>query len=931
MPLSLPVYSSEGKNPGHRDVLKFFLLLYIPMALALSGLLYGFLSISAPAVSLAQFPRALALYLVTLILLALLAYYLAWGLSRRRQLRQAVAENEARLWKRNGLLERIFSNVQAHLAYLDPDFNFIRVNQTYAAADGKIPEFFPGKNHFTLYPNTENEAIFRNVVESGVPYVAYAKPFEYPEHPERGVTYWDWSLVPVKGEADKVVGLLLSLTNATPRKRIEEERLRAEAKFHMVFDNAGDAIVIHNVEGRFLEVNRIMCERLGYSRDELLQLSPCDINVLEQAEKFEQRGKELRAHGQISFETVHVAKNGRHIPVEVIARLIDFGGQPATLSVMRDITQRKRAEAALRQSEERGRALLNATTETAMLMDKEGTVLAINETGARRFGKRPGDMIGHNFYAMLPPDLAASRAERVNEVFSTGQSAHLQDKRDDFYFDSHIYPTLDAEGQVSQVAIYAADITEKAQLQAVDTLLHEIDQQVLRSKSLALLLHFICADMVLLFGYRFAWIGRKSADGSVTIAAWAGEAEGYHDELERIGVRWDDTPLGQGPAGTTIRSGHAQVFRFNDPSFRPWRESAERFDLRAVISTPLIIRGEVYGAFTLYSQHEHSFDAPATLQRLNNIADRICVALENALDQKQLRLLGAALSAAGNGVFITNRHGRIRWVNASFSRLTGYGVEEAVGETPSLLKSGKQDDAYYQTLWKTILQGDPWSSETVERRRDGTLFTVQQTITSIRGEEGEITHFISILEDITAQKETESRIQYMAHFDALTDLPNRALFYDRLHQVLTLAKRDKHPFALMFLDLDRFKVVNDTLGHHMGDLLLQGVAQRLRECMRESDTVARLAGDEFTVLLPRVDGREGARIVAEKIVATLSRPFLLDSNEVCTSSSIGIVLYPADGEEDDDLVKNADLAMYTAKQKGRNSYCFFDASVSDSL
>ncbi|MDP2961970.1 MAG: PAS domain S-box protein [Sulfurimicrobium sp.] len=1009
-----------------------------------------------PAANLTRFPRTALLFLLALMLFAILAEYLALGLLGRRQLRQAVAENEARLREITATLaEAVYViDTRGLIVFINPEterllgwpeseligqhahskFHHRRIDGAQlhvrdcpiyqALATGEVyrgdTEVFWCKDGSPLPVSVSASPIVRDGKMTGavvafsdirerklareallkseaqlkegqrlthmgsweldlvtnvlfwsdeiyrifeIDSLAFGASYEaflglihpedrarvdeafnfsvknrvpysiehrllFPDGRIKFVVEWGETFYDAGGQPVRSVGTVQDITE---RKKAEDERLHAEALFHMVFDNAGDAILIHDVDGRFLEVNRIMCERLGYSRDELLRLSPPDINAPEQAGKFAERVKALQENGQITFETVHVTKDGRHIPVEVSARLIDFGGRPATLSVVRDITQRKRSEAALRQSEERGRALLNAAAETAMLMDQEGTVLAINEIGARRFGKTPEEMFGHNFYAMLSPEVAASRREKVSEVFQTAQPVHLQDKRDDYCFDSRIYPILDADGRVSQVAIYAADVTEKTQLQAVDTLLHEIDQQVLRSKSLAGLLHFICADMARLFGYRFAWIGRKRADGSVAISAWAGSAAEYHGELERLGVRWDDTPQGQGPTGSTIRSGQTQVFKFGDPGFRPWRESAERFDLRAIVSVPLIIRGEVYGAFTLYSQHERSFDDPATLQRLNNIANRICVALETAMDQEQLRLLSTALSSAGNGVFITDQRGRIRWINASFTRLTGFSSEEAVGETLSILKSGKQDDAYYQTLWKTILAGKVWSSETVERRKNGTFFTVQQTITPIRDEEGEITHYISILEDISAQKETEARIQYMAHFDALTDLPNRALFYDRLRQVLIQAKRDKHSCALMFLDLDHFKAINDTLGHHVGDLLLQGVARRLKKCVRESDTVARLAGDEFTVLLPRAEKREDTRLVAEKILAALARPFLLEGREVSISGSIGIALYPDDGDRDDVLVKNADQAMYAAKQQGRNNYCFFEASAPESL
>jgi diguanylate cyclase (GGDEF)-like protein/PAS domain S-box-containing protein len=409
----------------------------------------------------------------------------------------------------------------------------------------------------------------------------------------------------------------------------------------------------------------------------------------------------------------------------------------------------------------------------------------------------------------------------------------------------------------------------------------------------------------------------------VSFTASAGKATGYYAELEQIGVRWDDTPQGRGPAGMTIKTGDMQVFKLSDQGFHAWHDAAKHANLHAILGIPLIIRGEIYGAFTLYSERESAFDNPVTTQRLASIASRICVALETAMDQEQLRLLGTALSSAGNGVFITDQLGYIKWINSAFTRLTGYGAEEALGRKPSILASGKQDAAYYQHLWNTILQGNIWSSETEERRKDGTLFTVQQTITPIRDEEGKITHYISILEDITAQKETAARIQHMAHYDALTALPNRSLFYDRLRQVLVQAKRNAQMSGLMFIDLDRFKQVNDTLGHHIGDLLLQGVAQRIKDCVRESDTVARLAGDEFTVLLPHVEKREDAAAVAGKIVAALAEPFLLDGHDVRSGGSIGIAIYPADAGSDEALLQCADTAMYAAKQQGRNTYCFY--------
>lgn len=919
-----------SKGPGGA-LLRFIVpvVLLVPnglILLAIVGLGFGYYGESLVTALL-----ALAWVTVVMAMFFVLGVYLnrkgeALVLSEQRY-RAATHELELT----NQLMERIFSNIHVLVAYLDTDFNFIRVNENYAAADQqRSPDFFVGKNHFALYPDAENEAIFRRVLESGEPFVAYAKPFEYPDQPERGVTYWDWNLTPVKDEHGRIEGLLLTLAEVTAQKRAEAERLRAEARFHLLFDTAADAIFIVGSGGRFLEVNQIACDRLGYSREELLRLSLTDIDAPQYGALIPERTRQLFELGQLTFESAHVTRAGREFPVEINCRVTEFDGKPAVVSMVRDITQRKQAEAALRQSEETARALLNATAETAMLLDENGVVLAVNEIGAKRVHTTPEQLVGRSFFDVIPPDVAKRRKQLIQQLFQTGQPLHLKDERNGMVFESVSYPVFNADGKVVAMAVYAADVTEREQMQVLDELFKEIDQQVLRGLPLSGLLEFICAEVARLLGYQFVWVGRKEVGGDISIAASAGAEQDYRLELEKIGVRWDDTPQGHGPAGLTIRLGQTQVFRYSDPGFRLWREAAARFGLKAITGIPLIIRGEVYGAFTLYSRYEHSFDDPATVQRLGMIAGRICIALEMAMDQQQLRLLGTALASAGNGVFITDRRGRIQWLNQSFSRLTGYSAQEALGETPRIIKSGRQGADYYHKLWQTIIGGEVWSSETVEKHKDGSEFTVQQTITPIRDAGGEITHFIAILEDITAQKATAARIEYLAHHDALTDLPNRALFYDRLKQLLVLAKRGHHASALMYLDLDRFKAVNDNLGHHIGDLLLQEVARRIRACVRESDTVARLGGDEFAVLLPEVADREGIAVVARKIIGVFAEPFLLDGHELHSSTSIGIALYPLDTDDCDRLVKLADSAMYEAKQRGRNNYCFFDVS-SESL
>ena len=293
--------------------------------------------------------------------------------------------------------------------------------------------------------------------------------------------------------------------------------------------------------------------------------------------------------------------------------------------------------------------------------------------------------------------------------------------------------------------------------------------------------------------------------------------------------------------------------------------------------------------------------------------------------ESRLRLFEAALDSAANGIVITDARATIEWANPAFTAMTGRTLAEAVGRTPGeVLNSGRQDAAFYRQMWETILSGQVWSGELVNRRKDGSLYDEALTISPVTDINGTIHHFVAIKQDISERKAAEERVVHLAHHDLLTDLPNRALLSDRLSQALAQARRDRDTLALMFIDLDRFKPVNDCLGHDIGDLLLQQVALRLRDCApRESDTVSRLGGDEFVILLAQIDKAADAAVVAGKVLVALGRPFLIGPHAIEISASIGIAVYPQHGDDVDRLLKNADIAMYQAKNAGRSSYRFF--------
>jgi len=297
---------------------------------------------------------------------------------------------------------------------------------------------------------------------------------------------------------------------------------------------------------------------------------------------------------------------------------------------------------------------------------------------------------------------------------------------------------------------------------------------------------------------------------------------------------------------------------------------------------------------------------------------------------KHLNLQAAALKAAANAIVITDFHGTIIWVNRAFTAMTGYGQEEIVGKNPNLLNSGEQPESYYAELWSTILSGKVWKGEIVNRRKDGTTYTEEMTITPVSLEDTgnpTNTYFIAIKQDITQRKAAEKQIQFLAYYDALTGLPNRTLLQDRLSKALAGARRRKDKVALLFLDLDGFKTINDSLGHSVGDLVLQEVAERLKRFAREQDTVARVGGDEFLIVLTAVKDAADAAVAAERLMHAMTVELVIQGRSLSISCSIGIGIFPEHGTDGETLIKNADAAMYCAKESGCNSFRFFSEGM----
>lgn len=292
----------------------------------------------------------------------------------------------------------------------------------------------------------------------------------------------------------------------------------------------------------------------------------------------------------------------------------------------------------------------------------------------------------------------------------------------------------------------------------------------------------------------------------------------------------------------------------------------------------------------------------------------------------QLRLAAKVFEQSSEAFMVTDADTHIVMANQAFTTITGYSEAEALGKTPRMLASGHQDDNFYRAMWESINTLGHWQGEVLDRRKDGSIYPKWLSISRVLDAQGNVTHYIGIFSDISQRKQDEERIQRLAHFDVLTGLPNRVLLNDRISHALSMAQRSHSQLAVLFLDIDHFKNINDSIGHRIGDELLKLVAERLNSVVREEDTVSRLGGDEFILVLQDTDA-DGAAHVAEKLLASVARPYQIEPYDLIITPSIGISMFPADGENFDTLYQCADVAMYRAKHDGRNNFRFFTPAM----
>lgn len=469
-------------------------------------------------------------------------------------------------------------------------------------------------------------------------------------------------------------------------------------------------------------------------------------------------------------------------------------------------------------------------------------------------------------------------------------------------------------GTVTALHWVIRDGSAREQAATGDQLLRALGEDVLHGRSLTHVLSHVCEQVIRLFPSPFVCVATREA-GDVSTCAQAGgshltPAQSSH-ALTAAERRWVESVL---ETHTTV---HLQAER--EQTCAPTLPGGfGPYPSRLLL--PLGTRHRPLGVLVVSGARRTTFDA-VTIQWFETLTRQITVYLALIQRLEHLRVPGAAMASAEHPVFITDTDGRIEWVNDAYMRLTGYPAADLIGTIPQSFKAGKFRSALQQARRSTV-QGQCWRYESLGQRKDGRSYMVELVVTPLRNDRGDVTHFVAIHQDITVRKEAEARIFHLAHHDPLTDLPNRTMFYDRLKQAFGQAKRHDRIVGVLFLDLDRFKPINDSLGHEMGDELLKNVADRLTRCVRVTDTVARLSGDEFTIILQDLERGQDAGHVAQKVLEAVTQPMTLGERTIQARISMGIALYPFDATDPDVLIAQADRAMYRAKEKGGQCYQF---------
>ncbi|MFZ2540483.1 MAG: PAS domain S-box protein [Gallionella sp.] len=698
----------------------------------------------------------------------------------------------------------------------------------------------------------------------------------------------------------------LAALNATLELRVEARtvqlrqemalRQASEAGYQHLIKTTHDLVQSVGPDGKFTFVNNAWCAALGWSREEALELSFSQIIKSDQLAHCQNLFSELKQGRNFShIEVTFIAKDGNEITVEGnLSSIFVDGAFAGTQSFFRNITERKRAEVELRERERQLSTLISNLPGLAYRCrnDADYTMEFVSDGIENLTGYPAEDFLQHRipFGQLILPDDQEQVWENIQVALQKRQPYELTYRiRTSSGAEKWVWEkgqgVRDDQGELTALEGFVTDITERKRA----------EQSLQKSEE------------------RFRATFELAAVGIAHVAP-----DGH---WLRVNQKLCDI------VGYTRK----ELF------MRTFQDITHPDDLDLDLSH---MRKLLAGETSTYSMEKRYFHkngeivwinlTVALVRHADGNPDYFISVIENITARKraetQLNLAAKVFEQSGEAFLVTDADRNIVMVNHAFTDITGYSEAEVLGQNPRILSSGHQDQDFYRAMWDAINTQGHWQGELLDRRKDGSLYPKWLSISWVLDQQGKVTHYVGIFSDITQHKQDKEHIQRLAHFDLLTGLPNRVLLNDRVSHSLSMAQRSHTQLAVLFLDLDHFKNINDSLGHRIGDMLLVQVAQRLNSAIREEDTASRMGGDEFILVLQSTD-TDGVAHVAEKLLWSIAQPYQVEQHDLVITPSIGIAMFPADGENFDTLYQCADVAMYRAKHDGRNNFRFFTPAM----
>ena len=676
----------------------------------------------------------------------------------------------------------------------------------------------------------------------------------------------------------------------------------SEPTWRAMLDASLDAIITIDATGNIVEFSWAAERIFGHRRCDVLGRDLAEVIIPHAFRERHHAGlRRMVETGQGAvldrrLELTALHADGHEFPVELTITAIPHNGQSLFTGFLRDITERKQAEKAQQEARQQVQLLLDSVSEGIYGTDVNQNCTFVNTAFLRLLGYQDAsEVIGKHIHSLIhhshadgsvypPSECRMYRAFIINQTTHADNEVFWRKDGSSFPVEYWSHPIIENGVSLGAVATFF-DITERKKTdQHLKTLSRAIEQSPAS---------IVITDPQGIIQY----VNRKFEQATGYASA---EAIGQNPRMLKSGEK---SPEEYREMWEILTSGKAWQGEFHNR-----RKGGTLFWEHASISPVL----DKHGAVTQFVAVKEDIT-------------------ERKLADQELRIAAAAFESQ-EGMFITDAEGVILRVNNAFVETTGYSAEEAVGQKPSILKSGRHDAAFYKALQETLGRDGHWHGEIWNRRKSGEIYPEWQTITAVSDANGRVTHYVSAFSDISKRKEAEEQIRNLAFYDPLTRLPNRRLLMDRLQHALTGSVRNKRQGALLFIDLDNFKTLNDTQGHDVGDLLLIEVSDRLQSCIRECDTAARLGGDEFVVLLENLEADEAAaaahaEAIGEKVRTCIELSSVIKGREHHGSASIGITLFRGEVMTAEEMLKRADVALYQAKNAGRNTLRFFDPAL----